>query len=169
MSAVATPEFDIKTSPDFLKAHTPDRRSARSMPVDRKANVINGYVVAELGPFKSEGRGEFDLAALKKIVELGNAEGVGLKNRFAHPSLSGDGVGTFLGRAKNFRLEAGKMVRADMHLDPTAMKTPPKGGRPLGEYVMELAETDPAAFATSLVLQLHGLLMPDRTPMPDQK
>lgn len=127
--------------------------------VDREHQVVRGYVVAELGPFKTAGRGEFDADALAQIVALGNAQPKGLKSRFGHPSLSADGLGKYLGRAKNFRLaDGGKKVRADLHLDPTSLKPSPEGGgTPLGEYVLSLAESDPGAFSSSLVLRAEKL------------
>lgn len=129
--------------------------------VDRDANVIRGFVMAQEGPFKSKGRGEFDLKALKQIVKLANSRPNGLKSRFAHPSLSGDGIGTFLGRVKNARLanvqinRNGELlelnaVRGDLHLDPTSFDTPSGN---LGEYVMSLAESDPDAMSSSLVVK----------------
>lgn len=117
--------------------------------VDREARVIRGYVVAEAGPFKTPGRGEFDEDGLSKIIELMRAKTAGTKSRFAHPNLSADGLGKFLGRAKNARLDGGK-VRADLHLDPSSF-TSPAGD--LGSYVMDLAENDPGAFGSSLVLE----------------
>ncbi len=126
--------------------------------VDRENNVILGYVVAQEGPFKTPGRGEFDKEALRTIRDLMNTKPAGLKSRFTHPSLSGDGLGTFLGRSKGARLETGRnaagkevlQVRADLHLDPTSFDTP--NGN-LGKYVMDLAESDPDALSSSLVLQ----------------
>jgi hypothetical protein len=120
--------------------------------VDREKRIIYGRVVAELGPFKSPGRGEFTMESLQKIVELGNAEPGGLRSRFKHPSASDDGLGKYLGRDKNFRLD-GTKVRADFHIAKIAMKSPPEGGgTPYGEYVMELANNDPGALSSSLVL-----------------
>lgn len=118
--------------------------------VDREAKVVRGYVVAQLGPFKTPGRGEFDEKSLDSIVSLMNARmPTGAKSRFSHPSESDDGLGKFLGRAKNARREGDK-VRADLHLSPVAF-TSPSGN--LGDYVLDLAESDPAAFGSSLVLQ----------------
>jgi len=117
--------------------------------VDRQNNILRGYIVAEKGPFKSPGRGEFDTPALQKIVELGNASPLGLKARFTHPGLSSDGLGNMLGRSKNFRMEGDSAVRADLHFDPVAFDGP-KGN--LGKYVMDLAESDPKAIGSSLVL-----------------
>lgn len=149
---------NIPAQPEWLSAAF----KAPLTGVDRDKKIIKGYVLAESGPFKSEGRGEFDKLAIKKIVALANASASGLKSRLSHPGLSSDGIGTFLGRAKNARVETGEredrdgkkrvvdFVRADLHLDPSAF-TSPKGN--LGQYVMDLAESDPGAFGSSLVLQ----------------
>lgn len=158
---------------EFLRAGY----SGRPVGVDRKAGVLRGYVVAQLGPFKSDGRGEFDLPALEEIVKLGNSATPGLKSRFSHPTECDDGLGKYLGRARNFALDRtiardGKgtlmsaRVRADLHFDPTALDTPPNGGKPLGEYVMDLAESDPDALSSSLVLRVKRefRLNPDGTP-----
>lgn len=150
-----------KQSPDthgeWLKAGS----SGEPVGVDRNANVIYGYVVAEEGPFKTEGRGEFDHKSLRTIVGLMKAEPNGLKSRFGHPTLSDDGIGKYLGRARNPRLEKrGKkdadgnpveieIVRADLHLDPSSFDTPAGN---LGKYVLDRAESDPESFSSSLVL-----------------
>lgn len=132
--------------------------------VDRENEIIRGYVVAQEGPFKSDGRGEFDVPALKQIVKLMKAAPNGLKVRFTHPDLSNDGLGKFLGRAKNPRLDkissresAGELktdeitvVRADLHIDPSAHETP---GGDIGKYIMDLAESDPNALSSSLVIR----------------
>lgn len=138
--------------------------TGRPVGVDRKGNILRGYVLAQEGPFKTPGRGEFDLAGLREIVRLGNARPSGLKARFTHPDMSNDGLGTFLGRAKRLSLgearddrtgKAVAAVRGDLHFDQTALDTPPKGGKPLGQYVLDLAESDPDALSSSLVLQAN--------------
>jgi hypothetical protein len=135
---------------------------AKSESVDRKENVLRGYVVAQEGPFKSAGRGEFDRKSLDTLLSLGNAKPKGIKSRFTHPNESNDGLGKYLGRSRNFRMghatdeRTGKRVlaiRADLHFDPTAMDTPPQGGKPLGVYVLDLAESDPEAISSSIVVQ----------------
>lgn len=145
-------------APEWLAART----AGRPVGVDREAKVLRGYVLAQEGPFKSEGRGEFDKASLEAIVSLGNAKAAGLKARFTHPDLSSDGLGKFLGRARGLYLSTardertGKNVRAvrgDLHFDETALQEPPGGGKPYGTYIMDLAESDPAALSSSLVLK----------------
>jgi hypothetical protein len=138
--------------------------------VDREAGIVYGHVLAEAGPFKSKGRGEFDGTSLDRIVELAAKTPAGLKSRFTHPTLSGDGLGKFLGRDKNVRRDGDK-VRADLHLDRTALDTPPSGGKPLGHYVMDLAMSDPDAFGSSLVLKADKeiRLLSDGTAQKDEK
>ena len=51
----------LKEVPDRLRAN-PLGRGA--IGVDRENNVLRGYVVAQLGPFK-DGRGEFDVQLLR--------------------------------------------------------------------------------------------------------
>ena len=84
---------------DWLRAET----KARPLGVDREAKAIRGVILAEEGPFKSKGRGEFDQGSIRSIVKLANATPGGLKSRFAHPTISDDGLGKFLGRVKDVK------------------------------------------------------------------
>lgn len=132
----------------------------RPIGVDRKENVLRGYVIMQLGLLRDR-PGEVDQLTLEKTVELGNALKQGLKSRFTHPTECSDGLGRYLGRTRSlFMSEAttrdGKKVmavRGDLHLDPTALDTPPDGGKPLGKYVMDLAESDPDALSSSVVIR----------------
>ena len=148
----------LKATPDWLDAKV----FSRPVGVNREKNILLGYVVAQAGPFKSQGRGEFDRVSLEKIVQLGNEKRGGLRSRFTHPSLSSDGLGKFLGRSHGLAIgqaldeRTGKMVeavRADLHFDKTALEEGPDGGKPLGIYVMDLAESDPNAISSSIVLR----------------
>lgn len=136
----------LPVTPTWLKADS----LGKPVGVDAEKKIIHGYVVAQKGPFKSEGRGEFDDKSLSEIVRLYGEHPKGLKARFAHPSLSDDGIGKFLGRSRDARLDGDK-VRADLHLDPTSFHTP---SGDLGGYVMALAQSDAGAFSSSLVLQI---------------
>jgi len=109
--------------------------------------VILGAAVVTKGVTHDE-RGEFDDAALNKVIELGNAVRIGIKSRFGHPNMSGTALGTFLGRFKNFRLD-GDVVRADLYIDPSAHKTPDGD---LAQYVIDLSNSDSQAFGTSMVI-----------------
>jgi hypothetical protein len=141
---------------EWLRANT----LSPGIGVDREQKRINGYIVAQEGQFKTQGRGQFDLASLKKIKALMNQAPKGLKSRFTHPNLSSDGLGKFLGRLENPRMDVLRLmrggkpvllhaVRADLQLDDSSFSTP---SGDLGTYVLDLAENDPDAFSSSLVL-----------------
>lgn len=143
--------MNVPVRPEMLRvASTP---SDGSVGVFRNTGVIRGVIVAEAGDFKDK-RGHFDRQSLERIVELGNAAGPkGIKSRLTHPGASEDGLTKHLGRKRNFRLDPdGRRVRADLHIAKVALKEPIGGGQPLGEYVLDLAEEDPGAISSSLVL-----------------
>lgn len=124
-----------------------DIARAGGVQVARREEVITGFAVVTKGVTHDE-RGEFDDVALDSVVEFGNQAKAGIKSRFGHPNMSGTALGTFLGRVKNFRRDE-NVVRADLHIDPTAHQTPDGD---LASYVMNLAESDPEAFGSSMVI-----------------
>ncbi len=142
----------------WLRAET----LSRHIGVDREAGMIRGVILAEEGPFKSEGRGEFDSDAISQIVKLGQAKPRGLKVRFTHPDVSNDGLGKYLGRTTNIRkqfvmreTDEGRarevaVVRGDHTFSDSAHNTP---SGDLATYIMDLAEDDPDALGMSLVLK----------------
>lgn len=142
----------MPAQPHYLRATA----TGRAVKVDREAKVLRGYVVAQEGRFKDD-RGEFNAQSLSEIVRVGNAVRGGLRSHFTHADLSGDGLGKFLGRSKDFALSTtsdgrGKVVKAvrgDLHFDKTAFDTPSGN---LAGYVMDLAESDPDAISSSLVI-----------------
>lgn len=73
----------------------------------------------------------------------------GFKVRFTHPGLSADGLGRAMGRATNLRRD-GNQVFGDIHLMKSASNTPDGN---LSEYILDLAEEDPQAFAMSIVFR----------------
>ena len=115
--------------------------------VERKKGIIKGFAVVTKGVTQDE-RGEFDDLSLEKIIEFGNKSKIGVKSRFGHPNMSTTALGTFLGRVKKFRRD-GDIVRADLYIDETAHKTPDGD---LAGYIMDLAESDPGAFGSSMVI-----------------
>lgn len=166
---------EMPAHPEWLRSDV----KGRPIGVDREAGVIRGVILAEEGIFKDR-RGEFDRKSIRKIVALAQAKTGGLKARFSHPTMSSDGLGKFLGRHKNVHSDtvlreigkdaAGKAIfkealvaRGDLHLDKTAIEEPPQGGKPLGIYCMDLADSDPDALGESLVLQV------DEIPQLDNK
>lgn len=125
--------------------------------VDDEAGVIRGVIVAEEGMFKT-GRGRFTSESLRAIVRLMRSNPRGVRCRFRHPDVGSgrDPLGSYLGRIKNVRLD-GTRVRGDLHLAPVALSEPLGGGRPLGEYLMELSGDDGGACSASLVLSVDRL------------
>ncbi|GIV81717.1 MAG: hypothetical protein KatS3mg051_1071 [Anaerolineae bacterium] len=114
--------------------------------VDRENRIIYGVSLAQA--VEAIGHGvQLDETSLRQVVTLGNAARAGVKSRFTHPGLSSDGLGKFLGRIHNLRLEDGKAV-GDLHLSELAFKSPHGN---LGEYVLDAAEEDPEAFGFSIV------------------
>jgi hypothetical protein len=110
--------------------------------VDRVRNVISGVSVIQVGPLnEGDSRPWFiDATTAKQVVK-------GLKARWTHPGMSSDGLGTFLGRWRKFRLsDDGTTVLADLHVSRLAMK----GEDSRGEYVLDMAEQEPDAFGVSI-------------------
>lgn len=114
--------------------------------VDREAGIIRRFAVITRG--EASGHGMWiDAEFLAAVAAAGNAAEKGVKARFTHPGLSGDGLGKFLGRAENFVVE-GDRVLADLRLSDTA-KASPDGD--LATYVLDLAEREPDMFGASIV------------------
>lgn len=122
-------------------------------PVDRKggqygAGIIRGVSLAMVG----EALGHemwLDEEFVSGIVPAVNAYSQGMKSRFTHPSMSGDGMGSQLGVVKDASLKDGKPI-ADLHLMESAHKAPDGD---LAEYVMSLAEESPTSFGVSIVFE----------------
>jgi hypothetical protein len=115
--------------------------------VDRENKMLRGFVVAQIGEAKGHGA-DLDETTLNQLMELGNAVDGGSKMRFTHPNMSNDGLGKYLGRAKNFRRD-GDLLRADGVLGASSFKSPHGD---LGSYVLDLAEEDPEAFGASVAM-----------------
>ena len=115
---------------------------------DKYKGVIRGFAVMTQGQVKDMRGWQIDDITLSQIVDAGNKSQLGLKSRFGHPNMSSTALGTFTGRAKNFRKD-GDIARADLFISKTAYETPDGD---IASYVLDLAEKDPDAFGTSVVL-----------------
>lgn len=115
--------------------------------VDLKAEVIRGAKVIQAGDTNDDRPITIDAETLAQVVEYGNRPNRGIKARFTHPSMSDDGLGRFLGRWEDFRVD-GDAVLADLHISPTAHETPDGD---IADYVLALAAEDPEAFGVSIV------------------
>ena len=124
--------------------------AARTAPqrVDRQANVIYGAAIMQGGNLNEGDARKWtaDAETLQQVTQFGQQARNGIKARFTHPNMSNDGMGSYLGRWSNFRLD-GNTVRADLHIADAAF-TSPQGD--LGNYVMDLAEQDAEAFGVSI-------------------
>ena len=116
--------------------------------VDRENNRILGAAILQLGPLNDGDARPWvnDELTAQQVVDYGNANNIGTKARFTHPSMSSDGLGKYLGRWSNFRLD-GDTVRADLQVAESAFRSP-QGD--LGSYVLDLAEEDPDSFGNSI-------------------
>jgi hypothetical protein len=120
--------------------------------VDRKTEVIRGVAVMELGDISDQdARKQFaDSITFSQFMKLANGR-KGIKARFTHPDMSSDGLGTYLGRWNNARID-GKKVRADLNISPRSHDSPKLGD--VGKYVLDLAESDPDMFGASMATML---------------
>jgi hypothetical protein len=87
---------------------------------------------------------------LQQVYQFAARGNNGLKARFTHPNMSSDGMGSYLGRWKNFKLDGGTL-RADLHIADAAFNSP-QGD--LGTYIMEMAESESDMFGVSLSTDL---------------
>lgn len=126
----------------------PELLTLRAMPgagrVDIEKRVIHGAVILKTGDARGHGL-HIDETTLDQVVALGNAAPDGVKARFGHPGPMADGIGSFLGRWKNFHRE-GDTVRADLHLSEAA--DPVKA-----EHVLKMARLEPDMIGNSVSIQ----------------
>jgi len=121
-------------------------RAAPVGEVNADKGVIEGVSVCTVGEAKGHGI-NLDSEFVAAVAEMGNAKKQGLKARFGHPNMCSTALGTFLGRFKNFRVEA-EQVLADLFLSNEAKETPHGN---LFDYVMGMAVNEPDMFGTSIV------------------
>jgi HK97 family phage major capsid protein len=92
----------------------------------------------------------FDETSLQQLQKLAAAKARGVKSRFTHPDWFHDGLGKYLGRFINFRVDGPKLV-ADLQLSKTSHSSP---AGDIGRYVLDLAREDPSALGVSVVVDL---------------
>ena len=115
--------------------------------IDRDQGII--YGASAMQAVEALGHGVLiDDITLAQVRDFGNAAPKGIKSRYTHPGMCEDGMGSMLGRQRNFRIEGDRVV-GDLHL-AAAAKLSPRGD--LWTYTLELAEEDPAAFGMSVVI-----------------
>jgi len=131
--------------------------------IDREKGVIYGVSVIT-GNREASGHGMFvDETMVEQVVELGNDNRQGLKARFDHPNPCASSMGTAVGRFKSFRKD-GLQARADLHLLNSSEDSPNGDYR---TYILNLAEEDPNAFATSIVFRQAEPFEPTEEDNPE--
>ena len=120
--------------------------------VDFNNGAIYGVSMCTVG--EALGHGVWlEQSFIEDIVKFGNRTKVGLKARFGHPNMSGEALGTFIGRFHNFRIEGSKAI-ADLYLSDVAKKSP---NGDLFTYVLDIASKEPDAFGASIVFSAKEL------------
>jgi hypothetical protein len=143
------PQLETIADPALFRT---TRTSETPSKVDRKANVIFGANLMQVGDLNDGDARPWtvDSASLQQAQQMMSKGNNGAKARFTHPNMSSDGMGSYLGRWKNVRVDGGTL-RGDLHIADAAF-TSPQGD--LGTYVLDLAESDPEAFGVSLATRL---------------
>lgn len=138
--------------------------------IDKEAEVLYGVQITLEG--EAKGHGVFlDREFCEAVAAQGNKAGdAGIKVRFGHPAMCSDALGTYLGRAKNFRvaeverkLEDGSTVKvagvlADIHIASESHSAPTGD---LGKWVLEAAENSPDTFGQSIVFTYADWVVKD--------
>lgn len=119
------------------------RTSAR---VDRVNNIIYGAALLKIGKVRDARGWTITRRTISQAFNYSSQAAEGIKARFDHPEASKTSLGTYLGQWRNFRID-GDVLRADLHLSPTAFKTPHGD---LATYVMDRAEDAPDSFGVSI-------------------
>lgn len=123
--------------------------------VDRTAKVIYGANLMQVGDLNDARPWTVDMGTLQNALDLMQRRNAGSKARYTHPNMSADGMGSFLGRWHDQRIEGDKLV-ADLHLADAAFNSP-QGD--LGTYVMDMAEEEPDMFGISLATRINDAAM----------
>ena len=143
------PQLETIADPSLFRTA---RQAELPAKVDRKANIIFGANLMQVGDLNNGDARPWtvDAESLSQAQQMMSKGNNGAKARFTHPNMSSDGMGSYLGRWKNVRVDGGTL-RGDLHIADAAFKSP-QGD--LGTYVMDLAESDPEAFGVSLATRL---------------
>lgn len=148
--SIAIERVEFRANPSTGVARRIDRQAG-------EAGVIFGAVVSRVGEMRGHGV-NFDRRTLGMLAALAAVQSTGVKARFGHPDLLGDGLGTYLGRWRNVRPDqGGDVLLGDLWLSSMARKSP-QGD--LAEYVLDLAEADPGAFGSSPVCRIRRESVP---------
>lgn len=148
----------LKDAPKYLRAA---KSTGSQSAIDRTggfrdAGLIEGVSVITEG----EALGHdfwIDNQFNTQVAAAINSRDKGVKSRFTHPGLSGDGLGKLAGRVMSAEVEGNRVV-AEQHFTQSGHKTPDGD---LAGYLMDLAEESPADYGLSIVF-MHDVGEMDR-------
>jgi len=110
------------------------------------AGLVEGFAVITRG--EALGHGFWiDQEFVSQVNQALAGNRSGVKSRFTHPDLSGDGLAKGLGRVFFRDSESSDVARGDLHLWESSRKSPDGD---LGGYVLERAKEDPESFGASI-------------------
>jgi len=134
--------------------------------IDAEKGILYDVQVSIMGEAKGHGvhLGE---DFIDGVVEQGNAAKLGLKSHFGHPAMCSDALGTFLGRATNFKKKPvtrpdGSQCSgafADFQLAEEAKKAP---GGDLYSWTLATAQNNPDTFGQSIVFTYSDFYVMDK-------
>ncbi len=141
----------LASPPKYFRAMS---RGASS--VDRADGHYGGGVIRGVSVItQGEALGHelwIDGRMVQQVSDAINDKELGVKSRFTHPSMSGDGLGKHVGRIMDAELSAdGRQALASQHFSVSAHRTPDGD---LAGYLMDLADEDPEAYGLSIVFSL---------------
>ena len=125
----------------------------RSTPIIFSGSVSDDTILGVSIATTGEAQGHrllFDETSMSQLQQLASSKPAGIKSRYTHPDFLSDGMGKYLGRFRNFRVDNNKLL-ADLHISKTAHSSP---NGDIGRYVLDLANEDPSAFGVSVVVDL---------------
>lgn len=123
--------------------------------VDREKRTIFGCSLMQLGELNDSRPWFVDRKTLDQALALMEAGGGATKARYTHPNMSNDGLGSYLGRWVNPRIDNGHL-RADLVLSERAF-TGPRGD--IGTYILDMAEGDADMLGVSLATRMNRKAM----------
>jgi hypothetical protein len=153
MTVVKVPSLKNTDSRLFKSSRVSDQKQ---MKVDKENGIIRDVVIAQVGPAEGHGT-NVEQQFINGLVDQGNTFKQGVKSRFGHPSMSAEALGTYAGRAFNFRVQ-GIQALADLHLDPVTANSP-KGN--IYNYLIDMADKNPDMFGMSVVTSGNWLYQKD--------
>src|SRR5688572_30543559 len=79
--------------------------------IDREKEIIKGVAIIQIGDISErDGRKFFvDRKTLEQFVKLASLDPSGMRARFTHGGETGEGLGLFLGRWQNARIDGDKV------------------------------------------------------------